>query len=64
MARLPALDPTVYYFPCHFVGDPTPVPAAPRNLLGLAGVVDKLRITFDGTPQPGAKQGTFALEKP
>jgi hypothetical protein len=66
-ARVPGLDQTVYLLPCYFVGDPdaaAPAAAAvPRNLLGLTGVVDKLRISFDGSPTPGASQGTFTVEK-
>jgi hypothetical protein len=66
-ARVPGLDPTIYFFPCYFVGNPDAAPApagaVPRNLLGLTGVVDKLRITFDGSPCPGALHGTFTVEK-
>jgi hypothetical protein len=51
-----------FTFPCFFLGDPD-APAltsggqaavSPRKLLGLSGVVDKMRIVFDGTPTPSA----------
>ncbi|HVS35547.1 MAG TPA: hypothetical protein VMS17_08195, partial [Gemmataceae bacterium] len=47
--RVAGMDPTEYVFPCFFLGDPAAPPAArsanaPRKLLGLSGVVDKLRI--------------------
>jgi hypothetical protein len=67
--RVPGLDPTVYHFPCYFVGDPNaPAPPTatgmgPRNLLSLTGVVDKLRISLDGTPTPGAAYGNVIVEK-
>jgi hypothetical protein len=36
----------------------------PRNLLGLSGVVDKLRITTDGTPlSMSAPYGVVIIEK-
>ncbi len=63
------MDATEYVFPCFFLGDPnTPLHAytrqtLPRNLLGLSGVVDKLRITYDGTPAPRAAYGNLIVEK-
>jgi hypothetical protein len=55
------MDGTEYGFPCFFLGDPnTPPPphlmpaVGPENLLGMSGVVDKLRIYSDGRPAPGA----------
>jgi hypothetical protein len=53
--KVDGLSPKEHVISCHFRGDPdiappTTSPAAlPRNLLGIAGVVDKLRITFDGS---------------
>ncbi len=53
--KVDGLSPMEHVIPCHFRGDPdiappTTSPAAiPRNLLGMTGVVDKLRITFDGS---------------
>jgi hypothetical protein len=67
--RVVGLGPGEYVIPCHFLGDPDQPPdpkassAGPRNLLGLAGVVDKLRLTFDGTPTPGAAYGNLVVEK-
>jgi len=63
------MDATEYVFPCFFLGDPAaPPPAgraanAPRKLLGLSGVVDKLRIGFDGAPTPYAPHGRLTAER-
>jgi hypothetical protein len=65
------MDQTEYAFPCFFLGDPdTPpnpkLPPAqrPRYLLGLTGVVDKVRWTFDGTPAGlQAPHGYMIVEK-
>ena len=64
------MDQTEYVFPCFFLGDPVlpPDPKAPpatlpRYLLGLSGVVDKIRILFDGSPGPGAPHGNLIVEK-
>ena len=64
------MDGTEYVFPCYFLGDPgkpvSPAQAAtvPRNLLGLTGVVDKVRISFDGKPAgAAAPHGNLVLEK-
>jgi hypothetical protein len=68
-ARVVGMDATEYIFPCFFLGDPDamvpPQPSATgaRNLLGLTGVVDKLRLSFDGTPAPGAQFGYLIVEK-
>jgi hypothetical protein len=70
-ARVVGMDQTEYAFPCLFLGDPdtppspnAPAAAVPRNLLGLAGVVNQLRITFDGDPvPPHAQYGTMTVEK-
>jgi hypothetical protein len=64
-----AMDGTERHFPCYFLGspdatpDPSRSPVMARNLLGLTGVVDKLRIHFDGTPSPGARHGILVVEK-
>jgi hypothetical protein len=55
--RVAGMDPIEHVIPCHFLGDPdTPLPATaatlPRSLLGMTGVVDKLRFVADGTPTP------------
>jgi hypothetical protein len=61
------MDATEYVLPCFFLGDPA-APAgrasnAPRKLLGLSGVVDKLRIGLDGAPTPYAPHGRLTLER-
>jgi hypothetical protein len=69
-ARVAGMDQTEYVFPCFFLGDPATVPdpktppaMTPKNLLGLSGVVNQLRITFDGDPTPLALYGTMTVEK-
>jgi hypothetical protein len=65
------MDATEYVIPCYFLGDPrnpvSPAPAATasRNLLGLTGVVDKLRLSFDGKAgSAAAPHGKQVVEKP
>jgi hypothetical protein len=68
-AQVDGMDGTEHVFPCYFLGDPdaAPDPNQPpvlaRNLLGLTGVVDKLRISFDGTRSPHARHGIMVVEK-
>jgi hypothetical protein len=62
-ARIPGLDATEYVFPCYFLGDPNAPMADPKNLLGLTGVIDKVRLTFDGTPSGAANYGLLIVEK-
>jgi hypothetical protein len=62
-ARIPGLDATEYVFPCYFLGDPNAPVADPKNLLGLTGVIDKIRLTFDGTPSGAARYGLLIVEK-
>jgi hypothetical protein len=68
--RVVGMDSTEYVVPCFFLGDPdtslAAIPASasvPRNLLGLSGVVDKLRIIFDGDARAGAAYGHVIIEK-
>jgi hypothetical protein len=67
-ARIVGLDGTDFNFPCFFLGDPDAPPSVshpatrPRKLLGLSGVVDKVRILFDGRPMPAALYGNLILE--
>ncbi len=68
--QVAGMDSTEYLFPCYFVGDPnqparpTHAAAVPRNLLGLTGVVDKVRISFDGKPAGAvAPYGNLIVEK-
>ncbi len=61
------MDGTTYWFPCYFLGDPDAMlpPTVPPdpNLLSLTGVIDKLRLYFDGTPATGAPHGNLIVEK-
>jgi hypothetical protein len=63
--KVEGMDATEYVIPCHFRGDPLVPPSTlPRSLLGLSGVVDKLRITTDGTPLSlSAPYGVLIIEK-
>jgi len=67
-ARIVGLDGMDFNFPCFFLGDPdasssvSQAATRPRKLLGLTGVVDKVRILFDGTPTPAALYGNLVLE--
>jgi hypothetical protein len=62
-ARIPGLDATEYVFPCYFLDDPNAPVAAPKNLLGLTGVVNQIRLIFDGTPSLAAANGVLIVEK-
>jgi hypothetical protein len=63
------MDATEYVFSCFFLGDPnlsagtSPGPTGARNLLGLSGVINQLRLLFDGEPAPGAPHGQLIVEK-
>jgi hypothetical protein len=69
--RVVGMDPTEYAFPCFFLGDPdsalslnAPLALLPRRLLGLSGVVDKIRWILDGTPAGlPAPHGYLTVEK-
>ncbi len=67
-ARIVGLAGADFAFPCFFLCDPDTPPTGsrsgnlPRKLLGLSGVVDKIRIIFDGTPTPSAVYGNLILE--
>jgi hypothetical protein len=67
-AQVLGMDGTEYAFPRYYLGDPNTAPPAtgskaPQNLLGLTGVVDKIRLIFDGTPTSGAPYGNLIVEK-
>ena len=63
-ARIVGMDPTEFVFPCYFIGDPNALPPAqPRNLLGLTGVINQIRLTFDGTTSALAPWGILVVEK-
>ena len=69
--KVVGLDQTEYAFPRFFLGEPnlppppgTPPTRMPRYLLGLSGVVDKIRWTFDATPAGlQAPHGFLTVEK-
>jgi hypothetical protein len=61
-ARVVGLDPTEYLFPCYFLGDPNVPHPDPRSLLGLTGVINQVRVSFDGSPTPGAPDGRLIVE--
>ena len=60
--RIPGMDATEYVFPCYFLGDPGLAPARARNLLGLTGVINQIRFTFDGTTSLVAPSGILVVE--
>jgi hypothetical protein len=63
-ARIVGMDPTEYAFPCYFLGDPDrPSPSPVKNLLGLSGVIDQVRLTFEGSPTAVAPFGVLVVEK-
>jgi len=57
-----------YIFPCDFLGDPDAArdpsqsPVLFRSLLGLTGVVDKIRLLLDGRPSASARYGMLVVE--
>ena len=63
-ARIVGMDPTEFVFPCYFIGDPNALPPTqPQNLLGLTGVINQIRLTFDGTTSALAPWGILVVEK-
>jgi hypothetical protein len=63
-ARIVGMDAAEYSFPCYFPGDPYVPPLKQRkNLLGLTGVVNQIRLCFDGTQSVGAPHGVLIVEK-
>ncbi len=62
-ARIPGMDATEYVFPCYFLGDPNVQPAHARNLLGLTGVINQIRLIFDGTISIATPGGVLIVEK-
>ncbi len=62
-ARVAGMDATEYLFPCYFLGNPDVPLANAKNLLGLTGVINQVRLTFDGTPSPVAPCGVLVVEK-
>jgi len=41
----------------------SPAPAQTRNLLGLTGVINQIRLSFEGTPSVPAPWGVIVLEQ-
>jgi hypothetical protein len=63
-ARVVGMDLTEFVFPCYFVGDPnTRPPAQAWNLLGLTGVINQIRLSFDGATSALAPWGILVVEK-
>jgi hypothetical protein len=63
-ARIVGMDPTEFSFPCYFLGDPNLPPSAQmRNLLSLTGVINQIRLSFDGTTSVPAPWGVLVVEK-
>jgi len=63
-ARVVGMDPTEFVFPCYFLGDPNASPPPPaRNLLGLTGVINQIRLTFDGSYSLVAPHGMLIVEQ-
>ena len=68
--QIVGMDQTEYAFPCFFLGDPNRRPdpnvipgSVPRCLIGLSGVINQIRMIFDGAPRPGAPYGNLIVEK-
>ena len=63
-ARIVGMDLTEFVFPCYFVGDPNIPPRAQAwNLLGLTGVINQIRLCFDGSTSALAPWGILLVEK-
>jgi hypothetical protein len=45
------------------MGDPNIPVANPKNLLGLTGVINQVRLVFDGTTSLVAPHGVLVVEK-
>jgi hypothetical protein len=63
-AQIPGMDMTEYVFPCYFLGDPIgQTSPSMRNLLGLTGVINQIRLAFDGRYSLVAPHGVLVVEK-
>lgn len=58
--QIPGIDGT-FSWPCHFVEHGPGIDPMPQ--LGLSGVLNDLRLTFDGTYALDARYGVFHLER-
>jgi hypothetical protein len=61
-ARVVGMDPTEFFFPCYFLGDPNVSIPDPRFLLGLTGVINQVRLILDGTYTLAAPDGRLIVE--
>ena len=67
--QVTGMDATEYVVPCYFIGDsdapydPNQPPTLLRSLLGLTGVVDKIRVLFDGTASSDFPHGRMVVVK-
>jgi len=63
-ARVVGMDRTEFVFPCYFLGDPNLPPHTQAvSLLGLTGVINQIRLIFDGTTSVQAPWGVLVVEK-
>ena len=62
-AQVVGMDQTEFVFPCYFVGYPDVPPRQARNLLGLTGVINQIRLTFDGRSSVRSPRGVLIVEK-
>jgi hypothetical protein len=62
-ARIVGMDKTEYLFPCYFLGDPDAALAKTITLLGLTGVINQDRFTFDGATSTQAPCDVLVVEK-
>jgi hypothetical protein len=62
-ARVVGMDTTEFVFPCYFLGDPDVPLLGARNLLGLSGVINQIRLSFDGAYSLVAPSGVLVVEK-
>ncbi len=63
-ARVVGMDGTEFVFPCYFLGDPNlPPHTQTLNLLGLTGVINQIRLIFDGTTSVQTPWGVLVVEK-
>ena len=62
-ARIVGMDATEYVFPCYFLGDPNGAVAKSRNPVGLTGVINQVRFSFDGTPSVSPARGVLVVKK-
>ncbi len=62
-ARIVGMNATEYVFPCYFLGDPNVPVTDSLNLLGLTGVINQIRLSFDGPKSLQTPHGVLIVEK-